>query len=840
LGNGGIKEILLLWHQILFNLKCKFMKKFKSPNPKRPTLCIAPYSNLNTRKPNFNLGTISRLCFAAFIISFLPYQCFGTIFIGPGLTTKSSNWSPGDNVEIQAGGVLQINSGVTVTMPANDKITVDPNGELKAVGTSLSNVVFTCSSGHWAGIEILGNPSTPWQPSIASMSSMTIGTSTNKGCAYLDYCTIQNCNYGTVCGSIIISSPYNYLKIFAGTSKGGGVLFADNCTYQYFDYVGIAFSPLTSASNNSIIENNHIYLDYNNTGAMGIALFGIGNMPIEFNYLRCRLYSTTVNIFNIKATTFGIYVGGSGMNVVDNTFVGFQEAVDILDNTGTWNKLISGNTFTNNVSDISTEDVYHTTVYDNSSTKNTTGVTLTSKTIGGQFFDAYFGNDFSIIDNNVSVSHRDNYINPLALWYVGSFAPTGNLTQYNVMNTYFNGIENSAVNTGMQYTCNEFINTAVDIYDELDNDGSPQGSPTLGRANTWHTGCTGNSQWQRAAGVGAVNYYWKTFGQPVCDNISEHGAGTAPPTCTYTMWLSSPNLSKNDLNNTMTALGTLPAYPYLMTGTQLDDYKSLNFQRDFDLSQLIQYYEDTAMYDSAFYTMSAYPCLKSDLDKINLLIALDSSYASYSTLETNISNDLSLCSSGSGHCDNMYYDSTSSALATTYYPMYIDLKKHYFSDSVISAYSTTLTTIANDSMSFFAGSARSILQTQADSFFTVYMPHDSDYSYPVLYPESPGIPDTSGGEAPELGIKVSSVGFNSWKIYPNPASTSLSVSSSDADALQGEAVQYRIYSLLGSEVLSGTIDQMTTAINISLLDAGEYVLKLSTKNGTKSFNFVRQ
>jgi len=165
----------------------------------------------NERKQNLKGNFINTLLFAgkkfhfAIIIFFAilaniltPIKVLAYLTNIPVGTTQTvtTNWSPGTAIVVY--GVLIINPGVTIEMPPNSFITVEENGRLVAIGTSGSPITFTNvpTYNHWAGMQILGNPAIPLQPSYSDAYSghVTIygGSYTHdyKGAAFLKYCNI--------------------------------------------------------------------------------------------------------------------------------------------------------------------------------------------------------------------------------------------------------------------------------------------------------------------------------------------------------------------------------------------------------------------------------------------------------------------------------------------------------------------------------------------------------------------------------------------------------------------------------------------------------------------------
>jgi hypothetical protein len=184
-----------------------------------------------------------------------------------------------------------------------------------------------------------------------------------------------------------------------------------------------------------------------------------------------------------------------------------------------------------------------------------------------------------------------------------------------------------------------------------------------------------------------------------------------------------------------------------------------------------------------------------------------------------------------------------SSQVNTYYPMAIDLKNHYYSDSVLSAYNTTLTSMAT-TRSYYGVLCRNILQIYHDSMWKVYMPHDSTYSdtpqYAVIidsFEHSEGPPTSSFTSVkPTTNIETLD-----WKIYPNPATTTLNIIA-PSHITSNELLKYRIISVIGKEILGGilSLGDEGNMIDLVPLAKGIYILELSNKNCIQKFNFVKE
>lgn len=101
--------------------------------------------------------------------------------------------------------------------------------------------------------------------------------------------------------------------------------------------------------------------------------------------------------------------------------------------------------------------------------------------------------------------------------------------------------------------------------------------------------------------------------------------------------------------------------------------------------------------------------------------------------------------------------------------------------------------------------------------FTINNPPADDF-YPTLnaFPAS----GTVYRFAPAATAGIETFSKNAFTIYPNPAEAELNVTKTEGTS------NYEVYSILGSKVLSGTIDTTNTTINVANLDKGVYLVKI--------------
>ena len=83
---------------------------------------------------------------------------------------------------------------------------------------------------------------------------------------------------------------------------------------------------------------------------------------------------------------------------------------------------------------------------------------------------------------------------------------------------------------------------------------------------------------------------------------------------------------------------------------------------------------------------------------------------------------------------------------------------------------------------------------------------------------------------------VENPNINAFKIYPNPANSILNVNAAQITGFDN----YAVYDITGKKLLHGTVDASLTAINVSGLSAGSYIVKLTGNKGQASKMFIKQ
>ncbi|WP_179319430.1 S8 family serine peptidase [Winogradskyella helgolandensis] len=96
-----------------------------------------------------------------------------------------------------------------------------------------------------------------------------------------------------------------------------------------------------------------------------------------------------------------------------------------------------------------------------------------------------------------------------------------------------------------------------------------------------------------------------------------------------------------------------------------------------------------------------------------------------------------------------------------------------------------------------------------------------------------GIPDLDLVRTTVLSLNEEQL--KDFKLYPNPVTTNLNIEMpSNVNQLE-----VSIYNQLGQEVLNQMITENSKSITVSGLVSGLYVIKLSTKNSSKTFKFIK-
>ena len=71
---------------------------------------------------------------------------------------------------------------------------------------------------------------------------------------------------------------------------------------------------------------------------------------------------------------------------------------------------------------------------------------------------------------------------------------------------------------------------------------------------------------------------------------------------------------------------------------------------------------------------------------------------------------------------------------------------------------------------------------------------------------------------------------NNIAIYPNPIKDKIVIAIKDLPAFQGK---YEIYNMLGKVIAKGALTNASTTVNVTHLNAGMYVIRISNKEGAK-------
>ncbi len=82
------------------------------------------------------------------------------------------------------------------------------------------------------------------------------------------------------------------------------------------------------------------------------------------------------------------------------------------------------------------------------------------------------------------------------------------------------------------------------------------------------------------------------------------------------------------------------------------------------------------------------------------------------------------------------------------------------------------------------------------------------------------------------GIQQTDISDFSWLVYPNPASDKLTVRGDHN--LKG--MEFRVYNVVGEEILKGKFDNYTNEINVSQLKQGLYILEAYDNNGQRGIS----
>lgn len=122
------------------------------------------------------------------------------------------------------------------------------------------------------------------------------------------------------------------------------------------------------------------------------------------------------------------------------------------------------------------------------------------------------------------------------------------------------------------------------------------------------------------------------------------------------------------------------------------------------------------------------------------------------------------------------------------------------------------------------------------AFLTVSGESDMDAFLDVLlghYPDEGTVFRFTPVDVPSGIVKIPSA---SVKIYPNPASDHLNLEITDA---QLSLSAYDIYDVYGKKVLSGQINSRNTAVSLSGLGSGQYIIKVGNSSAEGIYKFIK-
>lgn len=106
-----------------------------------------------------------------------------------------------------------------------------------------------------------------------------------------------------------------------------------------------------------------------------------------------------------------------------------------------------------------------------------------------------------------------------------------------------------------------------------------------------------------------------------------------------------------------------------------------------------------------------------------------------------------------------------------------------------------------------------------------YLTPDNDYGY--------GIPDLA--MALSIGLTVQDNKTNNFKIFPNPVNNTLYVKS----YIENEQMTLSIYNVLGKTILQKELEQSVTAIDMSTIASGLYMITLTSKTSSNTFKIIK-
>jgi hypothetical protein len=461
---------------------------------------------------NGAISTLDSCTILDFEKGLLNFQQIGSSSISPGTlnitqvlppsntiatstTWLNKHYHLGRNVEVQAGGTLNIQNGVMKGF--NDtKIVVKPGGKLILDGAKLTN---SCGS-QWQGIHLHGNP------------AMQQSTTNQPVVELKNGAIIENAVHGVYAGD-----PTN-----PGT-KGGGIVYANGATFRncgtgiYLEsYRNMVQGTTTELNNLSHVtkctfETTANYLTLSTVAPVGVYLWGVKGIYVRGNSFTNQDFAAFEN------TKRGTGVSVSGASCFVKFYCNDVDCMDIVKN--------SFNNLTIGVAIASTATLSDVTIEDNLFTNNLMAFTASGSYTGQAFFNnIHLGSQgqygFYVFNNNNFKIEENTVVGNYAGFGVAYDGSTvANELYKNTFNKLAFGVW-ARNNPNLKLTCNTFTDNTQQVYSVNNGISRFQGSSQTPAGNVFLPECSNSDREIKAVSqTNTISYYYKSGDasqQPLC------------------------------------------------------------------------------------------------------------------------------------------------------------------------------------------------------------------------------------------------------------------------------------------------------------------------------------
>jgi hypothetical protein len=357
-------------------------------------------------------------------------------------------------------GDIAVNSGATLTITSNvkcfpnTKITVKPGGKLIVNGGTLTN---TCDNQMWQGIVVEGNSSLNQNATNQGTVELTNGAMIENAITGISTCQSPKSGGRIIATNAIFKNNGTAVKIYPYIYSSNGTISSYSGNFTRCQFIG---NYLLTANGQSFSE--HVWL----SGIKGILFKGCSFSRATFSVIRKAIYALNAGFTiddDCPLVILGNVVPPSDCSCyipsIRSSFSGFLTAVSINTTGDQYAPTITRSDFTNNDYSIEINGVNNATItrstFNGSSTTyygyaiqllNATGYKVEENTFSKGAFDTY-----GIYVHNSGTAENSIYRNKFFNFSYGIDVNAGN------------GSTNLA-QPGLQFGCNEFNSVMTSIY----------------------------------------------------------------------------------------------------------------------------------------------------------------------------------------------------------------------------------------------------------------------------------------------------------------------------------------------------------------------------------------